>query len=660
MTVEESWFRKDEAAAGASVSEIVKHYWETEGRQRREIANLSLALFAGNMKYSLTGGSSILSVVDSLLQDPSAYNLIQASVGTMVANLTQNRVRPLYVTEAGDYALRERAAALQSFTEGEFHEHELYGELGLEVCLYGMMFEGGGVDWFADVANERVIATLAQPWEYYVPKREARTLRPRQTFNRTVIDRGELLAYYADADKETIHRIEDAEPAKQDDAEYDTYRDGSISDMIVISKAWHLPSGRVDLDDERSFGRGKDGRSVSPGHDGRHMCTLADGFVLASEPWPYAFFPQSWFLPNRVPGHFWSRGLPEILAPVQLTMNRWNERMDRIIERHARPLLVTWKNAKIAPARITNELASILESQVPPGQAMQYLQSPGVPPELMQRVAQLRADGRDQIGLSELAMEAKRPQGLTSAPPMRHLQDRENVRHGPEYKAWDRFFLSSARNDVRCMREIARQNPDYEVAFGNDKELKRQKWADMNLEDDKFKLKTHPTNLFATDPAARSEQQIEWMNAGLITKEQALTNMDNPDSEAILGDTMAPERNIERRLDAIIKANEYTAELMPTPYMDLDLAKRLVVRRLNRIEADGESQDKIDRLVAFEQDIDDISAQRASKLAEAAARAAQVTQQSANPGLAAPNAPPPQPIQPGPPAGAPMQQGMPQ
>lgn len=660
MTIEESWFRKNEEDGGTSLAQIVGHFWEMEGRQRREIANLALALFTGSMKHSLSGGGSILSVIDSLLQDPSAYNLIQASVGTMVANLYANRVRPLFVTERGNYELRERAQGLQDVTEGDFYEQEIYGMLGLAVCMYGSLFEGGGVEWYPDVANERVVTTLCQPWEYYVPKQEARSLRPRQTFARHTIDRGELLAYHADAEKETIRRIEDAPPAKLDDVDYDSYKDGSISDRIIVCKGWHLPSGRVDLNDERSWGRGKDGRKVDPGHDGRHMCTLEDGFVLADRAWPLDFFPQAWFLPRFMPGAFWSRGLPEILAPVQLTINRWNERVDRILANHARPLIVSYKAAKIAPSRITNDVANILESQVPPSQAMQYLQSPGVPPELLSRIQQLRNDGRDQIGLSELTMSAARPQGLTSAPPMRHLKDEQSQRLTMEYRAWERFHLHSARLNIWCHREIAQFSEDHEIVFANAKELNRLPWAKINLEDDRFRLKAKPTNLFAADPEARAAQQIEWMNAKLLTPEQALTNMDNPDSDAILGDTLAPEKNIEHRLDMIIKASAYTEEMMPTPYMDLDLARRLVVRRLNRIEADGESPDKLQRLMQFEQDIDVVAALRAQKQAQATAAAAAMTQQNQNPALPAPmapppGAPPPQPPPPAAPAGAPIQ-----
>ena len=285
---------------------------------------------------------------------------------------------------------------------------------------------------------------------------------------------------------------------------------------------------------------------------------------------------------------------------------------------------------------------------------MQYMQSPGVPPELFQRNSQLRADGRDQVGLSDLSMQAARPQGITSAPPMRHLQDRENIRHTLEFKSWERFHTHSFKNVIACARELAEYNPSYTVIFGNDKTLKKIEFGKVDLQADEYVIDVQPTNLFATEPAARAAQLLEWKNEGLVTAEQALTKMDNPDVEGIIGDTLAPERNIERRLDLICKASEYDSSMMPTPYMDLDLAQRLTVRRLNRLEADEESPDKIARLIKFQSDIDVISALRAQQLAKAQAQAAQITQQSANPGLPAPNMPAALPVQPQPmPQGAP-------
>src|SRR6187402_1230696 len=137
MAYDEAWFRKDEKEAGETLATIVNSYWELEGRQRREIANLALALYAGSMKYSLSGAASILTVIDSILQDAAAYNLIQATANTLINQLVQNRVRPLFVTKRGDSELRERAECMQDFVEGQFDESEVYGDLDVEICTYG-------------------------------------------------------------------------------------------------------------------------------------------------------------------------------------------------------------------------------------------------------------------------------------------------------------------------------------------------------------------------------------------------------------------------------------------------------------------------------------------------------------------------------------------
>ena len=65
-----------------------------------------------------------------------------------------------------------------------------------------------------------------------------------------------------------------------------------------------------------------------------------------------------------------------------------------------------------------------------------------------------------------------------------------------------------------------------------------------------------------------------------------------------MGDQDAETKNIEKKLDALSR-EEMTDQLMPHPYMNLALCKQLAKQRINRLEADGEPQWYIDRVVEF-------------------------------------------------------------
>ena len=107
----------------------------------------------------------------------------------------------------------------------------------------------------------------------------------------------------------------------------------------------------------------------------------------------------------------------------------------------------------------------------------------------------------------------------------------------------------------------------------------------------------------------------------------ALEALDAPDIEALTGDRKAISQNIEKHLDRIV-AGEYTDRDMPTPYMDLALARVLGVQRYNKLEADEEGEDKVDRIIKFLQDVDTLLAKQAPPVAPAGAPGAAPPPQS--------------------------------
>ncbi len=153
-------------------------------------------------------------------------------------------------------------------------------------------------------------------------------------------------------------------------------------------EAWHLPSSSVDRTDPTTWGLNENGEvdpSVNPGHDGFRILCI-EGKTLIAEPWPFGYFPVAWFKPMKKRRSYWSRSVPEVLAGAQLAINKMNARVDAIMHLHARPILAVWKNAKINVKKITNGVATILETAVPPGQAIQYIVPQAVPNEYLNRI----------------------------------------------------------------------------------------------------------------------------------------------------------------------------------------------------------------------------------------------------------------------------------
>jgi hypothetical protein len=405
--------------------------------------------------------------------------------------------------------------------------------------------------------------------------------------------------------------------------------------MVVIYKGWHLPTTRVDMKDRAAaYGRNDEtGRNVKPSHDGRHMVVLDgagnDAPPLIDVAWPYQYYPQSWFIPNKLPGSFWGRGEPEVLAATQIELNKNDTREGMIVDLHARPILAVPKSAKINVAQINNGLANIIQyegSQAP----ITTINVPAVSADLLNRSARLREQARDQRGMSEMSMTARKPAGVNHEPGLAYLADTETVRHTAEFRARERFKVSCYVNIIRCLRDLAAHDPKYEAVFENDGQLKRQKWVDMDVDEMKYRVRKPPTNALSRNPPERAQQIMELVERGFLPPSAAVDAFREMfDIKALIGDQNVMQQNAQKRINDVVNASEYTDDLMPDAYMDLQMLKRFGIQRKNKLELMGDKPEKVERVVTFLQDVD-------AELAKLA-----------------PPAPPPGAMPPGAPGGAP-------
>jgi len=576
--------------------------------ERRERAEAALYLYAGSRRVSLSGGSGSWDDWD----DPPYFNLIQTAVDFFTSMMVRNRIRPYFLTERGDADLQKRAKGMQRAVEGMMRELGLWDELGMLRCQDGHLFEAGGVKYACDFQNSRIVASRVRPWEVFVPEREARLGSPRQLVHAQQVERSVLAGMFDPDDDELQALIADAPSEDLDPREVVR---GDRSDMVLTYENFHLPSTRVDLSDPKVFGLDDNGEPTDedPGHDGRRVLLIRPG-LLAVQPWPYDYFPIAWYKPRRDPIGYWSRSVPETLAGAQLELMEIAQKIQAIMRRHAVPHLLIWENAKINTQQITNDHAAIIKTRVPPSQAAYYMVPQSVPAELFQRESQIIAWAEKQLGVSEMSLAGVKPPSIEHAPGMEHLSEMEAIRHTAAYHALERAHLEDGRIIVDMLSELAKRNTDMEVVFGESRELERLKWKDINLERDEFHLKIWPTNYFAQSPTAKFRQVKEMVQAGLFSPtpeaRTALRALDYPDVESLTGDPVAEEEAIEKCLALAIEGAP-DERWIPTPYMDLALAKQKAQERINRLEADGQNPDAIDRVQRFWELADELEKQAA-------------------------------------------------
>lgn len=655
----------DRDARAAAAWSAAWKLFQTQGQAKKGVLQDALFVYFGNERHRLggeyTGGFGILDLLGNL-SEPPGQNVIQMIVDMMVSHTIRNKVRPFFLTEKGDVAEREGAQGMMRAVEGIFQNEKLFGPLGVATAKIGYIADGGFVKSVPDYARKKVTLQAVLPHEWLVPPREARKGNPRQGFHVYSADRAMLLEDYGWERDEDGKRVKTENydiikgcktlPRSLSDDEVDQ---DSVSDQLLVVEAYHLPSGYVDLDDESAFGM-KDGtldETVDPGHDGRRMVMIGGGdgkssHCLLDEPYPYEEFPVCEFFPSQNPVGYGSRGVPETLAAAQLAVNRYNRRIENIMHLHAVPRLIAWTMAKLNLNKVTNDVADILHSKVPANQAVNYLQPPGVPPELLNRVDKLIAWMKAQYGVNDMTLSGEKPKGLDHAPGMEHLLEETTLRHTEKFEAWNNFHVKLARRCIEACRMLALHDPDFEIYWGDNKELKRIKWKDVELSRKRFVVNVWPTSMVPKTPGMQMRRLGELLGMQVITPQQAQASLVDqyPDVAGMVGDAAAAERNIRAKLDKIAK-DGYSEDTMPHPYMNLELCKVFAAEKINQFECDGVDESTIDEVRRFWEDANDLQLRETAANAQAQAGAAPA------PGPPSVEAPPPLVAPEMPPGGAP-------
>lgn len=573
-----------------------------QGEVRRSRASASLFLYYGNARR---GVGSMLSPLVGDFTDfdaPPFYNVVQSITDTITNHTVRNKVRPLFVPDGGDTELKDKAQGMQLGVEGEFIASGLWSTLGQYIALDGGLHDAGVVKILPDFANNRPICERVFAWEILIPEAEARLGNPRQFIHRTLVPRDVLAAMFPEWGDEI--RDTSATPAASPEWGYEGIADGLRADLVAVYDGYHLPSGFADLTDPKSFGLTKKGEysetlSRKPGHDGRQTIAI-NGKTLRDRPWPYPYPPFAFYRPHPDAVGFWSTPIPERLAGAQMELMKIGKRVSALLHLHAVPRIIVARGAKINISKLSNDYATVLESNHPPGSSVMYLQPHSVPSELLEQQERIIAWCEREFGLSEMSIAAAKPAGIEHAPALEFLADHESLRHTIRHRQWNDFFVQCARLYCDAFHQLSEENPKFELMWADSNELKRVNWKQTELARYKYNLKVWDTNILAQRPEARLNQLLSIMDRGVPIAQTALAEAmgDSLDFRALVGNVTAMQRNVEARLAKASKEG-YSEDVAPHPYMDLAECKRLAREKINELEAKGVEDSKIEPLRDF-------------------------------------------------------------
>ena len=512
-------------------------------------------------------------------------NIIQSACDTATSLIAQRQARATVQTDGGNFSLQQKAKKLEQFLDGTFSFAKFH-ECAVEVFRDGVVFGTGFMKIYAmgkDIMCERVI-----PDEIKVDELEARNGKPRSMFQVKYVDKYTLIQQYPkyedsirDAGREQLDR-------------YQASRHGLDTSTVVIVEAWHLPSG-------------------SGARDGRH-CIVTEGATLADDKYDRDYFPFLEYRWSKPLTGYYGQGLSEQLTGIQLRINQLNHFIQKAQDLIAVPRVFVDIGSKLLKTVLTNEIGAIIPYR---GKPPVFMTPQAVSAEIYQYKEALWRRGFEISGINQMNATGAKPAGLESAVALREYNDIGSGRFIIQAQQWEALTPQGAHRMIDIAKGIHGRKGKCEVVFNSRKITRQICWADVDMKEDLYSISVEAASILSRTPAGRSQQVVEWAQAGIIDQPEARRLLDHPDLKRAMDLRNAALEDIEATIETLLDG-DYSP---PEPMQDLKMGFPRVQLAYLKARRDGAPPKILDLLLRWLESADHLMKQM---MAEEQAQMAQM------------------------------------
>lgn len=462
-----------------------------------------------------------------------AINVVRSCVDTATAKIAKARPKPKFLTSDGEGALQRKAKWLTQYVVGTIEDSGLHREAQgafRDACLFdfGCVY----LYWDEDADGQpRLMSERVLPWEVHVDDQDGHYGKPKQI-------RREAWRYPSELEAIFPGKAKEIRAAATSTRRGSTNPVGSWgAGMVRVIEAWRLPSAA--------------GKT-----DGKHAIAI-DGCTLFSEAYEASYHPFLFFRWTDDVFGFGGGSLAEILSPLQRIINRQCRDIDEAQRLMACPRIVVDGSGKVnySQLRARRDEIPVINVQAG-GRPPTFMTANAMPAEMYQSLERNVQRAYELSGISQLTAQAQKPGGLDSGAAIREYADAASERFALTSQRWDDLFVQAARMIVDMSRRKHEQLKGAGKRIrvkGTDGDFLRQlSWKDVCIDDDKYSIGVYPTPALLGTPAAQTQTVIEWMQAGLIPREHALSLLNFPDLQAFASLDTAALKNAQREIERIL------------------------------------------------------------------------------------------------------------
>ena len=532
----------------------------------RFLQNLRFARLYQNTDMIGFEGKNYAIVNNINIEKRLSLNVVKSCVDTAAAKIAKSKPKPLFLTEDGDFSIKNKSQLLTQYIDATFDNLNIY-EIGQKVFVDAAVFGTGAIHFYTE--NNELKAERVLINEIKVDDSQSIYGSPPDLYRIKYMTRSELTSLYPKYASE----IKDASSAMTN---------AQNSDMIKVIFAWHKPTKIEETD-----------KSIKT--DGRYVVCIENA-TLESHPflekeYPFVFLRFS----EKLLG-FFGTGIAEELVGIQIEINKTLKVIQQSQNLMSVPRIAIEDTNKVPLPILNNEIGSFIKYTGQPPQALNWTAQTS---EVYSWIENLYNKAFEITGISRLSAQSQKPAGLNSGVAMRTYQDIESERFQLVGQRYEKMYISATKLLIKLSKELYTTNKTMKIKAKSNAFLKKIKWKDVDMEEDQYMLDVFPTNILPSTPAGKLQTVQELVQAGFVPPDQALALLDFPDIKRFTSLKTAAQDNIEKIMEVITSDGRYIG---PEPYMNLELAIQIAQETYNRAKIDNLEESKLQLLRTFMQE----------------------------------------------------------
>ena len=475
------WHKTDEYKAHEQVFDHVRLIQQDQSDYVRKCRDLA-RFYSNRLEPGLHGVSNIYREG----WDGVTENVIASVIDTATALIAKSRPKVSVLTENAEWNLQQTARKVEQYVLGLFdtlNVYDLMANIFRDSCIFGTgvvhayVYEG-------EVKVERVL-----PTEIVVDEQTTRcNPKPLEMHRCRFVPKDVLKAKFPEKEEE----IEGSSCGI-----YEEWYTHVEKNMVLIIESWRLPT------------------KAGPG---RYTMTV-EGATLVDDQYTKDSFPfvvYRWSPP--VTGYY-GQGLAEPLIGYQVRINQLNDFIRKCQDLIAVPRVFVEAANRLLKTQLNNEIGAVTQYV---GQPPTFFTPQALNAEIYQYKEQLKLSAFEFAGISKMAAQATRPEGIHAGVALRELSDNQSQRFSIQQARYEGAHVALAKLILGLVRPMGKKAPK---AYLAKKFVETIDWPQVDFDKNKFVFRIQPASALGDTPAGRLQRVIEMAQYGVPIDPAVLTRL---------------------------------------------------------------------------------------------------------------------------------------